>query len=349
MAGPAIANGPDRVGGRYGVGGGGSWRRVAGGGPHGGADSQQVGAGQRWKQADLAADVYENEDGDKRRWAGRGVGRGPLWLEGGENRAKGFRQNAGWTGEFAEGQTSRAPPPRQTGAREREQVAAAVLGPPAEGARGLLQVYRAMERMGEEVQVTQRFSVGRASECSLRLAWDGVSKQHLAIEARVLLPHAHQGERAGSGSHTAPATRRAPVAWFVTSSGTNGTFLNRRKLKNGHMHPLRDGDEIAIGKGAGVEAEGCADQDAALFFVYMFVFREPQGTPLPPHPPGSARAGGRGNSGEAAAAAAAAEAAARRVGLADPHQKLKGELHHPCKTPVFPPTHYTPSARDSMS
>jgi len=38
-------------------------------------------------QADLAAQV-EDDEGEKRLWAGRGVGRGPLWVEGGEKRGQ---------------------------------------------------------------------------------------------------------------------------------------------------------------------------------------------------------------------------------------------------------------------
>ena len=38
-------------------------------------------------QADLAAQVEDDEE-EKRLWAGRGVGRGPLWVEGGEKRGQ---------------------------------------------------------------------------------------------------------------------------------------------------------------------------------------------------------------------------------------------------------------------
>lgn len=51
--------------------------------------ARDAGAGQRWKQgSNLAAAVHADEDGDKRLWPGRGVGRGPLWVEGGEGRAQ---------------------------------------------------------------------------------------------------------------------------------------------------------------------------------------------------------------------------------------------------------------------
>jgi len=39
-------------------------------------------------QDDIADQVEEDEDGNRRLWAGRGVGRGPLWVEGGEKRAQ---------------------------------------------------------------------------------------------------------------------------------------------------------------------------------------------------------------------------------------------------------------------
>jgi len=110
--GPQIGNhNRDGAGGRCGVGGGGAWRRAAG--P---PDSQQwgeaifpatrtlptihvrarthththtththtSGRGQRWVQDKMADEVEEDEEGNRRLWAGRGVGRGPLWVEGGE-------------------------------------------------------------------------------------------------------------------------------------------------------------------------------------------------------------------------------------------------------------------------
>ena len=95
----------DGVGGRCGVGGGGPWRRAKGQ-----PDSQMRARGQEWTQADLAPQVFELEEASRSLWPGRGVGRGPLWVEGGENGRKGFRENAGWTGDFARG--ARAVPAR---------------------------------------------------------------------------------------------------------------------------------------------------------------------------------------------------------------------------------------------
>jgi hypothetical protein len=46
------------------------------------------GRGQRWVQDNIADEVEKDEEGNGRLWAGRGVGRGPLWVEGGEKRGQ---------------------------------------------------------------------------------------------------------------------------------------------------------------------------------------------------------------------------------------------------------------------
>ena len=136
------------VGGRHGVGGGGAWRR-AGVGP----DSRMVGDNdQRFSRFDMASFV-EREEQPRQLWTGRGVGRGPLWVEGGEGGKEGFRRNAGWTGEFARGESAPAQrrAPAAARARDAERLA------PAPEATAVLQIFKSDEQLKKEYAVHHRW------------------------------------------------------------------------------------------------------------------------------------------------------------------------------------------------
>eukprot|EP00961_Rhodomonas_salina_P222415 3007702-Rhodomonas_salina.4 len=173
FAGPAIVHhgNPNHggVGGRHGVGGGGGWKR---GGLR--ADSHMVGKGMNFQQHNMAPEVDEDEQA-KHYWQGRGVGRGPLWPEGGPRGKAGFRENVGWTGSFARGEGPAPANRDRAGDKGDEKV-------PATDAHALLQVFRSPEVMKEEVAVQHRFSIGREEGCSLKLQWDGMSRRHAFLE-----------------------------------------------------------------------------------------------------------------------------------------------------------------------
>jgi hypothetical protein len=130
---------------------------------------------------------------------------------------QGFRENAGWTGEYARGDSAQPPPrvPRAAWAEAED-----VRGEPAVGARALLQVFRSREDIGEEVRLDHRFAIGRDEDCGLRLKWDGVSKRHVFLEAFHLPPPGCGGSEGSRRSGRA-------VGWFLTGNGSNGTFINR--------------------------------------------------------------------------------------------------------------------------
>ena len=308
----------DGVGGRCGVGGGGPWRRAKGQ-----PDSQMRARGQEWTQADLAPQVFELEEASRSLWPGRGVGRGPLWVEGGENGRKGFRENAGWTGDFARGARAVPARPHRGAALAGEDGAAC--GEPAVGAVALLDVFRSIDPgLALQVRVSHRFSLGRGADCDLTLKWDGVSKRHLYLEAL------YRDEPSQSKSKVRPG---GSVAWFVSAEGSNGTFLNKCKIAKGKRQRLKDGDVIGIGKGAAVGDGETIPNDKDL--LYMFVFRQPgapKATPLP-----GSLAGGL--------PARPATAGALNDGHnADAHDKCQGLQHHPSKSVCFAPSSYTPHA-----
>jgi hypothetical protein len=153
-AGPGVVHAgrqnSDRVGGRGGVGGGPAWRKV------GKADSNMVGD-RVYEQEDYAERLaYEEQQAAAGLWQGRGVGRGPLWPEGG---GKGeFLKNAGWR-EDDKKETSRHGGRQEERANEDDDDINAC--------SATLQVFKFGEgdsrAVGNDVVVRHRSAVGRDS------------------------------------------------------------------------------------------------------------------------------------------------------------------------------------------
>lgn len=133
----------DRAGGRAGVGGGPAWKKL------GKADSRMVGD-IAYEQEDYAARLaYEEQQADAGLWQGRGVGRGPLWPEGG---GKGdFMKNMGWR----EGEKESAPNILQAHSSDGG----------LSDCTATLQVFKFGEgdakRLGKDVAIKHRSAIGR--------------------------------------------------------------------------------------------------------------------------------------------------------------------------------------------
>jgi hypothetical protein len=136
----------DRVGGRAGVGGGPAWRKI------GKVDSKMVGD-RVYEQEDYGDRLaYEEQQAAAGLWQGRGVGRGPLWPEGG---GKGeFMKNAGWR----EGEKESLLAPKAHMQDDDDGAAAC---------KAVLQVFKFGEgdakSVGRDISVRHRSAVGRDS------------------------------------------------------------------------------------------------------------------------------------------------------------------------------------------
>ena len=191
--------------------------------------------------------------------------------------------------------------------------------------------------MKEEVSIHHRFSIGREDGCNLKLQWDGMSRRHAFLEAfhepspqprnaeKSKRPDVKSQARVGINKRADP--RSFPVRWYLVPAGGNGTFLNGQRAENGKYTVLSDGDVIAFGRGRDRKpGDPLPEKD----MVYMFVFRNPT----------SAAAGGGGRWQRSATAGAI------NAGGADPHAVPRGEINHPCKSAVFPPSDYVASPAD---
>ena len=192
---------------RNAVGGGAPWQRK-GVGPN----SKFIRTGQHFSQGDLASEAERFEAGPDALWEGRGIGRGPLWPEGGG--AGNFRKNAGWTGDWAMGKQR----PPDVGAADAPEA--------VRGARASLQVFKTFagngraERM-QDIPVEHGNVIGRDLECAVALEWDGISRRHAQLEA-----FAGTSASTRKAENSTKGEKSSGPRWFVTSLGGNGTFVN---------------------------------------------------------------------------------------------------------------------------
>ena len=77
--------------------------------------------------------------------------------------------------------------------------------------RGGMQVHRAPEELGGQVELNHRFAIGRGSDCGLKLGWDGVSKRHAFLEAFFLPPPPGDDRVASEPSMAVGAPHSAPL------------------------------------------------------------------------------------------------------------------------------------------
>jgi hypothetical protein len=241
----------NNVGDRNAVGGGAPWRR---------AGPQE--RSERYVQTDLGKHIDEEDFARKDLWSGRGVGRGPLWPE---NR-HGFRKAAGWTVGLDDG----AP-----GVHALDEGSISAFG-----AQARLQVFKALPgcRSAEnlkDIVLNHGSSIGREVGCNVVLDWDGISRRHAFLEALDFSP----GDNFDRKQEPASGSR---IRWSVIGTGSNGTFLNRVRLRNGERCEIRDGDALSFGKGRDIKDGHRIDEKE---LVYIFVFRESprDGEPPPPH------------------------------------------------------------------
>ena len=170
-------------------------------------------------------------------------------------------------------------------------------------AMAMLEVYKGgREVMPESFAILKtKTIIGRDSKCDVTLGWDGMSRVHAEIEG--------MGRRA---EFSTAAGGRMHTAFCVRDRGSsNGVFVNNIKVSESL---LRDGDTLAFGRGRAVRVGEVAPE---RYFEYIFVFRTlklhgQQGQGFLP----SQRQGGKNSADE----------------------KVKGQIHPPCKSHLYPPS-----------
>ncbi|EKX33883.1 hypothetical protein GUITHDRAFT_119928 [Guillardia theta CCMP2712] len=267
-------------------------------------DSRMHARGNLYAQQDLG----KVRDEEQEQYFGDGWGKGHAWPEGGQHRKESFQRNAGW---IYDGRSTK---------EEGGGHGAAVEEQPAVGARAILQVFRSMQKMPGEIRVGHTFTMGRDKGCSVPLDWDGVSRHHLTIQALESPDEA--------------------IRWFILSHGTNGTFVNGKKIADSSQCALKDGDVIGLGKGRIVKVDGRIEEKELLYqvagrpqrrilsrllradrssFKYQFVFRNPFENNSSYVPPQNGRV---------------------YTTPASSQDDDKGEINFPCKSAVFQPSWY---------
>ncbi|KAJ1475260.1 hypothetical protein T484DRAFT_3190141 [Baffinella frigidus] len=188
-----------------------------------------------------------------------------------------------------------------------------------------LEVVRAPERMAKSIALLKATTIFGRDPTSDVLQWDGVSRQHLRLEADARFYN-------GSGLPT--------KFILIDSGGANGTFLNGERVTK---VSVRDGDRIAIGRGRHLPQGG---QMADSNIEYLFVLRTLTKPALAPaHKPAQDRAGSAGVRRQPLGGQEVADGQRRhrdaRAG------DVPGEVFPPCTSMVYPPSRYAPSAADN--